>query len=340
MSLAFRAYREEDREPLIALWNACDLLRPYHDVARELDLICSAGDAELFLGFDDGQLAGSVLVGHDGHRAWMYRVAVAPALRGRGHGKALVARAEAWAMLRGLPRLMLLVREDNAPVSAFYEQQGYERLPRLVLSKSFATPGKPALGEPATDDRIDPRIDVVVTSLEMTAVPTRPSPPAPVGMHLALLRVAAPSLAYCRFLQCEVGNFWFWQSRAGLDDASLRAVIHDPRVELYVLHADGAPAGHAEIDRRSQPEVALTSFGLMPNFRGRGLGWYLLNWAIDAAWTGDTRRLTVDTCTLDGPRPLQAYQRAGFRPYRQTRKSIPDPDLTGRKPLPHKPGRP
>jgi GNAT superfamily N-acetyltransferase len=331
MSLDFRVYRDDDGDAVIALWNVCDLLRPYHNARRELDFVRDATDAELFLGVEEGRLAGSVMVGHDGHRAWMYRVAVDPAMRGRGHGKALVARAEAWAIARRVPRLMLLVRDDNVDVATFYERLGYERLPRLVLSKSFTESDKPAA---------DAHIDLVVTYLEMTAPPTRPSLPTPAGVHLALLRVGAPSPAYYRFLYEAVGNPWVWWERKLLDDDALQAVIQDPTIDLYVLYVEGAPAGYAEIDRRAQPEVALAYFGLMPGYIGRGLGWYLLNWAIDTAWTGGTQRLTVDTCTLDHPRALQTYQRAGFHPYRQEHKTILDPRLTGRTRMHFEPRRP
>jgi len=78
----------------------------------------------------------------------------------------------------------------------------------------------------------------------------------------------------------------------------------------------------------------------MPGYIGRGLGWYLLNWAIDIAWDSSPQRLIVDTCTLDHVRALQTYQRAGFRPYRQLRKSIVDPRLTGKTPMHFEPRLP
>ena len=100
MSLGFRACRDEDVAAVIALWKACDILRSHHDPQREVAFVREAANGELFLAFTEERLVGSVIVGHDSHRAWMYRVAVDPALRGRGHGRALVARAEAWAIAR------------------------------------------------------------------------------------------------------------------------------------------------------------------------------------------------------------------------------------------------
>ena len=81
------------------------------------------------------------------------------------------------------------------------------------------------------------------------------------------------------------------------------------------LYVAGEPAGYVEIDRRQAPDVSLNYFGLMPEFTGRGIGWYFVNWAIDSAWEPAARGVSsVDTCTLDHPRALQIYQRAGFQP--------------------------
>ena len=98
---------------------------------------------------------------------------------------------------------------------------------------------------------------------------------------------------------------------------------------MFVLYAGGEPAGYAELDRRSAPDIELAYFGLLPEFIGRTLGPWLLHWAIDAAWAREPQRLWVHTCSLDHPRAIALYQRAGFVPYKQERKLIPDP-----RPLP------
>jgi ribosomal protein S18 acetylase RimI-like enzyme len=331
MTLAFRACREEDVASVIALWKACDILRPHHDPQREVAFLREASNAELFLALLDERLVGSVMVGHDGHRAWMYRVAVDPGFRGRGYGRALAGRAESWAIARRLPKLMLLIRDGNEKTMSFYEHLGYRQEPRLVMSKSFDATAKPAA---------ETNLDVVITYLEMTERPTRPSVPAPAGEKLALLRVEQPSVAFYRFLYEQVGDPLFWYERKQLSDTELNTILDDPKVELYVPYVAGAPAGYVEIDRRSGTDVSLNYFGLMPGYIGRGLGWYLLNWAIDSAWSSGPERLIVDTCTLDHARALQTYQRAGFRPYRQLRKSIVDPRLTGRTPMHFEPRLP
>ena len=105
--------------------------------------------------------------------------------------------------------------------------------------------------------------------------------------------------------------------------------IEDEAVEIYVLYADGAPAGFAELDRRSRGEIELAYFGMMPFFIGRGLGRYLLAWAIERAWSYEPERLAVNTCTLDHPKALPLYQQLGFKPYKQEHRVIDDPRVTG-----------
>src|SRR5258708_37972391 len=93
MNLTLRGYRDEDFAAVVELWTACHLLRPHHDPKRELAFVRAATNAELFLAFEQDWLAGSIHVGQDGHRAWMYHLGVAPPLRRRGIGRALGARA-------------------------------------------------------------------------------------------------------------------------------------------------------------------------------------------------------------------------------------------------------
>ena len=96
-----------------------------------------------------------------------------------------------------------------------------------------------------------------------------------------------------------------------------------------MLYRNGAPAGFGELDRRQPGEIELAYFGLMPDAIGQGLGVWLLHETIDLAWSYEPERLWLHTCTLDHPRALPLYQRAGFVPYKQETKTIPDPRASG-----------
>ncbi len=82
-----------------------------------------------------GRVVGSVMVGHDGHRGWLYYVASAPDGRGSGIGRQMVQAAEAWLWKRGAVKAQLLVREANTKVVAFYEHLGFETTPQVVMAK-------------------------------------------------------------------------------------------------------------------------------------------------------------------------------------------------------------
>jgi len=86
-------------------------------------------------------------------------------------------------------------------------------------------------------------------------------------------------------------------------------------VAIYVLYVAGVPAGFVELDGRIAGAVELSYVGLMPEFVGRGLGGYLLDWAISAAWQMEPKRVWLHTCSLDHPSALPMYQRVGFVVY-------------------------
>jgi GNAT superfamily N-acetyltransferase len=154
-------------------------------------------------------------------------------------------------------------------------------------------------------------LKVVMTFLEMAGPPRRAHRPAPLK-QLAVLRAHEPSLSFYRYLYNTIGAPWHWTDRRLMGDGELAAIIGDEKVEIYVLYVGGVPAGFVELDFRQSPRVELTAFGLMPEFNGQGLGRYLLQWALDAAWRPETELVTVKTTTADHPRALGMYQKAGF----------------------------
>ncbi|BBL58540.1 GNAT family acetyltransferase [Methylomonas koyamae] len=131
--MKIRPYRPEDQEPIIQLWQACGLLRPwnnpYLDIERKLDV-----QPELFLvGVDaDQNIIGSVMAGYDGHRGWVNYLAVAPDKRRSALGRQLMHAAETELAKRGCPKLNLQVRVGNDTALAFYQSLGY--LPDDVVS--------------------------------------------------------------------------------------------------------------------------------------------------------------------------------------------------------------
>jgi ribosomal protein S18 acetylase RimI-like enzyme len=120
-----RPYAASDRQAVVALWWACELLRPWNDPNRDIEQKL-AHDADGLLVLElDGRVAGSVMAGFDGHRGWVNYLAVDPALRGRGFGALLMNEAERQLSRAGCPKINLQVRASNQEVLGFYQHLGY-----------------------------------------------------------------------------------------------------------------------------------------------------------------------------------------------------------------------
>ncbi len=115
-----------DRAPVIALWHAAGLTRPWNDPGSDFDLALGGPASTVLLARDEQGLAGSVMVGFDGHRGWVYYLATSPDRLKRGIGRRLLEAAEAWLRERGCPRVRLMVRDDNLAARGFYRAIGYD----------------------------------------------------------------------------------------------------------------------------------------------------------------------------------------------------------------------
>jgi len=111
-------------------------LSDIYDPSRDFMFALSGDSSDALVGIDDAQaIVGTVMVGHDGHRGWLYYVASDPARRGLGIGRRMIAAAEGWLKDRGVRKVQLMVRESNEGVVNFYERLGYDVTPRVVMAK-------------------------------------------------------------------------------------------------------------------------------------------------------------------------------------------------------------
>jgi ribosomal protein S18 acetylase RimI-like enzyme len=134
-ALTITAIEDSDVAEVIALWQRCGSTREWNDPAGDIALARKEANSTVLLGRDDGVLVASLLVGHDGHRGWVYYVTVDPKRRLAGYGRAIMAAAEGWLRARGIEKLQLMVRGDNAKVHAFYRSLGYYDQERVVFAK-------------------------------------------------------------------------------------------------------------------------------------------------------------------------------------------------------------
>jgi ribosomal protein S18 acetylase RimI-like enzyme len=142
IDLVVRPYVESDEAGVISLWRAAfpdepAANVPIDDIRRKL-----AVQRELFLvGTIGGRIVATVMAGFDGHRGWIYRVAVLPELRKRGYGQAMMAEAERLLAQAGCTKINLQVRSTNTEAVAFYRSLGFEVEERISMGKRIA-PGK------------------------------------------------------------------------------------------------------------------------------------------------------------------------------------------------------
>jgi ribosomal protein S18 acetylase RimI-like enzyme len=167
-------------------------------------------------------------------------------------------------------------------------------------------------------------LEDVITYLEMLERPAGRRVPAPLE-KLALMCTENCTVSFYRYLYSTVGEPWLWFERRLVGDAALVRQIQKPTIEIFVLYVRGVPAGFFELDTAAPRETKLCYFGLIPDFIGRRLGPYLLQAAIDRAWSRPLDRFWLHTSTFDHPKALSTYQKAGFVVYARRPVSFEDP---------------
>ena len=120
-----------------ALWAEAGLVRPWNDPIADAQRALAGPASTIFAARRAGALIGTVMTGHDGHRGWVYYLAVAADAQRHGVGGELVAKAEAWCTTAGMPRVNLMVRAGNARVRGFYDRLGYRPSDVVVLQKDL-----------------------------------------------------------------------------------------------------------------------------------------------------------------------------------------------------------
>jgi len=133
--MKIRAFEPADEDQVIALWDRCDLLRPWNDpkkdIARKLRV-----QPDLFLvGVIDDRVVAAVMAGYEGHRGWVNYLAVAPESRRRGYGREMMAQVERRLLDLGCPKVSLQIRRANDNVAAFYECLGYKEDDVISMGK-------------------------------------------------------------------------------------------------------------------------------------------------------------------------------------------------------------
>ncbi|MFD9701131.1 GNAT family acetyltransferase [Lentzea sp. NPDC059081] len=134
--MQIRAFTDADTDAVVRLWQQAGITRPWNDPLADIRRKRTTQPEMFFVAADnDGEIAGVVMAGYDGHRGWIHYLAVATARRSTGLGRRLVGHAEAALSALGCPKVQLQVRPDNTDVVEFYERLGYEPYEAINLGK-------------------------------------------------------------------------------------------------------------------------------------------------------------------------------------------------------------
>ncbi len=130
-----RTYNNEDEQQIIALWQECHLTTVWNNPKRDIERKLSDSGELFFVGESDHKIVASCMAGYDGHRGWIYYLAVKPDLQRQKLASEIMNHAEAELKRIGCPKIDLMVRKSNLGIISFYRQIGYTIDPVVVLSK-------------------------------------------------------------------------------------------------------------------------------------------------------------------------------------------------------------
>lgn len=126
-----------DAEAVIALWRECGLTRPWNDPQQDFDRALAWPASTILVARERAALLGSAMIGYDGHRGWVYYLAVSPTHQRSGLGRRIMDAAADWLRERGAPKIQLMVRTSNSATLDFYSALGFERQETVTLGKFF-----------------------------------------------------------------------------------------------------------------------------------------------------------------------------------------------------------
>lgn len=120
-----RPYGLADEAAVVALWERCDLTRPWNDPRKDIRRKLHVAPDLFLIGEAGGEVVATVMVGYEGHRAWINYLAVAPAHQRKGFGRMMMEEAERILRQVGCPKVNLQIREENGVTIKFYQSLGY-----------------------------------------------------------------------------------------------------------------------------------------------------------------------------------------------------------------------
>ena len=136
-----RPFELADEAAVISLWDRCGLLRPWNDPQKDIQRKLAVNPAQFLVGTEGKSIVAATMIGYDGHRGWIYYLAVDPDRQREGLGRQLVDHAETLLRQMGCPKINLQVRTTNLKVIEFYRSIGFVQDEVISLGKRLEHDG-------------------------------------------------------------------------------------------------------------------------------------------------------------------------------------------------------
>ncbi len=133
--MEIRPFEPADEAAVVALWQRCDLTRPWNDPHKDIRRKLHVNPELFLVGVLDGQVVATAMAGYDGHRGWINYLGVAPEHRRKGLARRIMEEAERRLRALGCPKINLQVRTSNREAVAFYRRIGFAPDDVLSLGK-------------------------------------------------------------------------------------------------------------------------------------------------------------------------------------------------------------
>jgi 4-oxalocrotonate tautomerase family enzyme len=130
-----RSYQASDESAVIDLWHRCNLVVSQNEPKKDIAMKRKVQSDLFFVGTIDNRIVATVMAGYDGHRGWIYYLAVDPDYQRQQIGRRMIEKAESALKKRGCPKINLQVRTSNQAVIAFYERLGFTNDDVIGLGK-------------------------------------------------------------------------------------------------------------------------------------------------------------------------------------------------------------
>ena len=135
--LEIRPFVIEDTDAVLEVWSLAGMTMPERNPRSDIQKKLRHSPESFFVGTLDGTVVATVMVGYDGHRGWIYSLAVKPDLQHRGIGTQMMEHAESWLRQQGCLRVKLQIDDARSGVTEFYRKLGYEVQQLVSMAKWF-----------------------------------------------------------------------------------------------------------------------------------------------------------------------------------------------------------